>query len=126
MSTSRRRVPFPRSRGLLLEPHVPEIRAAEIDRAGDAPAALRTEGAEVVHLLEQGRKVVRLGDRDLVPELEQALVVEGPAPRGGDVRAGGRIEGPVHRRQELELLADDGRALGVFFEAGNDVRLGGG
>ena len=70
---------LPASRGLLLEAHVPEIRAAGIDRTRDAPAALRTEGAEVVHLLEQGRKVVRLGDRDLVPELEQALVVEGPA-----------------------------------------------
>src|SRR6185437_14725891 len=62
----------------LLEAHVPEIRAAAIDGARQAPPPLGPEGPEVVHLLEEGRQVLRLGDRDLVPELEEPLLVESP------------------------------------------------
>ncbi len=91
----------------LLEAHVAEVRARAVDDAADAPAALSAERAEVVHLLEERGKVFRLGDRHLVAQLEQALVVERPAPRGRHVGARRRVERPLNRREQLELLAHD-------------------
>ena len=87
--------PLPASAwGLLLEAHVPEVGVARVEGPRDAPASLRPERPEVVHLLEQRREVVRLGDRDLVAELEEALVVERSAPSGGHVRASRRVRAP--------------------------------
>ena len=97
MSTSRRRVgAFPlvkrtrpaRAFGLgLFEAHVTEVRARVVDAADQASAPLRPERTEVVHLLEERRQVLRLGDRDLVAQLQEALVVPRPAPGGRHVGA---------------------------------------
>ena len=100
----------------------PKYGLARSTDAAEAPAALRAQRAEVMHLLEERRQVLGLGDRDVVAQLEQALVVERPAPRGRHVGAGGRVERALHRREELQLFADDARALGVVLEAGDGVR----
>ncbi len=83
----------------------------------EAAPALRAERAEVVHLLEERRQVFRLGDRHLVAQLEQALVVERPAPRGRDVGAVAASRRALHRREELQLLAHDRGALRIVLEA---------
>ena len=75
-----------------------------------------------MHLLEQRGQILRLGDRDVVAQLEQALVVARPAPGRGDVRLAGGVEGALHGREQAQLLADDARALRVVLERRADAR----
>ena len=84
---ARRGTPAALACDVLFEAQVAEVRARPVDRAADASPALRPQRAEVVHLLEERRQVLRLGHGDVVAQLEQARVVAAPFPRAADTSA---------------------------------------
>ena len=117
----------------LLEAEMTEVRALPIDGARGALAAMRAEGAEVVHLLEERGEVLRLRGGREVSELEEAPIVVGE--RLGHARARRRLRwtlavlaGPRRRRfgterseddlEQAHLFAHDARSVRVVFEAG--------
>ncbi len=106
----------------LLEAHVPEVRARRVDGAADAPAPLPAQRRQVVHLLEERRQVLGLRHRDVVAQLEHPRFVERPAPRRRYVGSGARIQRGPHGAQELELLQDHARTLGVVLQTRNGRR----
>ena len=108
----------------LFQAQVAEIRALEINEADDALAALRADGADGVHLLEERGQVFGLGDGDLVTELEEARVVGGACDGGRIVGLVRGFEGALHRREEPDLFTHHARARFVLFEAGDGVVRG--
>ena len=123
-----------RERHHLLEAEVREVRALAVDRADGALAAVGADGAERVHLLEEGGQVLRLGGRGELAELEQARVVRGELlvhrgaggrrRRRSACRCGVGPERAIDDLQKLELLAHDARALFVALQPGNGDLFG--
>jgi hypothetical protein len=98
---------------------VTEIRAQAVDDARGALAALRAQGAQVVHLLEERRQVLRLGHRDVVTELEEARVVGGSRLFLGSLPLVRGLDRGVHRGEQAQLFLDDARPFLVSLETGD-------
>ncbi len=73
----------------------------------------------MMHLLEKGGQILWLGHGDLVPQLEQAPLVEGSPPGGGHVRPEARVECRQDGPEQPKLLCNDVRTFRVPFETGD-------
>jgi hypothetical protein len=102
---------------VLEKTHVTEIRARTIDRTADAAPSLRLQSSQVMHLLEERRKILWLGHGHVVAELQHTLLVVRSAAGGRHIGGPRRVECTIHNRKEAKLLAHDACRFRIVLES---------